>query len=129
MQMGDDDIRNVVIAQPMLAEAGAEPIAFNIKCKPFYFIRSPFVTRARVDQNDPPCRPIDRQQRSHRHCDTVEVVRLGLLFPEHAGNHAEHGAAVQAEAAGLDGMDLVGSNFDHALNLSSPAFCGKSPLD
>jgi hypothetical protein len=61
--------------------------------------------RARIDQ-DLLTVPFEEETR-HPHLDAVPLVGRHGAIPEDLRHHAEHGAAVQAEASARDEVDLV----------------------
>src|SRR5207249_2251461 len=53
--------------------------------------------------------PFDKET-VHREADSISLVGGSDLVPEHLGDDAEHGAAVQAESAARNEVDLVRSD-------------------
>ena len=72
-------------------------------------LRALLVARAGVDENEAVVM-LD-QQAAHAEWNAVPVVGRDALLPEWLGDDAEHRAAVELLAAGLEGMDAESTDF------------------
>src|SRR3989337_27148 len=71
------------------------------------FLRRPLGPRSGVHQDDPAAVDGDGQEGPAGQADPVLVVDLFVSGPEHLGDDAERGPAVEPERSRLDGDDLV----------------------
>ena len=55
------------------------------------------------------------QEAAQRQGDSVPVVRRDTPLPQRLGHHAEHGAAVEGLAAGLQGVAREAANFERGV--------------
>ena len=98
MQMRVDDDVDVVGMVPIMAETFEQIRAFErVDVAKFVVV---LVAGAGFDQDALAAR-VD-EKRIHRHRDAIPRIRRSFLLPHRLGNHAEHRAAVESEAAGFD---------------------------
>jgi hypothetical protein len=56
---------------------------------------------------------IFNQQAAHSHIDEVVAISRICLLPDTLGHHAKHGAAVELEMTGFDGVKFHGAKILH----------------